>query len=107
MTTCCPTCGQAIEAGEAIKVTGRYVLHKDKATRLSKMEAAVVSCLLEAKGRVVTKDHIMQHVYGLACDWPDWKILDIFICRARRRLKPLGIFIANSRGEGFALGVEK
>jgi DNA-binding response OmpR family regulator len=107
MTTCCPTCGQAIEAGETLDIHGRFVLRNGKAVRLSKREFEVVRCLIDAKGRVVSNGHILDYVYGLEGDGPDPKNIDIFIVRARRKLKPLGVFIANSWGEGYALGVEK
>ena len=57
------------------------------------------------RGRVVTKEILLSYLYG-GMDEPGLKIIDVFICKIRRKLMPLsgGLdFIETTWGRGFTL----
>ena len=56
------------------------------------------------KGQVVTKDMLMSHLYG-GSDEPPVKIIDVFICKLRRKLEAVGAdgMIATVWGRGYAI----
>ena len=46
--------------------------------------------LMLSKGRTVTRDQLMNHLYGFET-FPDGKILDVMICKLRAKLEALGV----------------
>lgn len=71
---------------------------------LTEREAAVVAFLL-GRDRLCTKNAIMDAIYSLApeTDEPMEKIVDVFVCKARRKLKPHGIAIETVWGRGYQM----
>ena len=70
--------------------------------RLTSSEARVVGVLL--KREVATKDAIMAALYRAdARDEAEVKIVDVFICKIRKKLKPLGIQITTRWGQGYCI----
>ncbi len=57
--------------------------------RLTGKEFAVLQLLLERKGRAVSKEDFMLHLYD-GSDDPETKIIDVFICKVRRKLAAAG-----------------
>ncbi len=107
MTNFCPHCHQAVpdkfglvidEDRHEVRFNGLAVLN------LTGSEFAVLQILYDRIGRVVRKESIMDQVYGLGADEePDIKIVDVFVCKIRPKLKPLGIQIKTHWGVGFEL----
>jgi two-component system cell cycle response regulator CtrA len=56
------------------------------------------------KGMVLTKDIFLNHLYG-GMDEPQMKIIDVFICKLRKKLQVAGAghLIGTVRGCGFIL----
>lgn len=56
----------------------------------------------------LTRDAIHGLLYGgrNSDETPDPRIIDVFICKLRRKVKPLGIEIKTNRCEGFTLPPE-
>lgn len=72
--------------------------------RLTASEARVFGCLVNRE--IATKDAIMAALY---CDRLDAdgaaepKIVDVFVCKMRRKLKPFGVEIRTVFGQGFVI----
>lgn len=72
------------------------------ALRLTATEQRVVGHLLEREH--ITKDSAMAVLYrDLARDEAEPKIVDVFICKIRKKLKPFGIKITTLWGQGYAM----
>lgn len=73
--------------------------------RLTQHEARVFGVLRARE--LATKDAILAGLYGhLAGDAPEAKIVDVFICKLRKKLQPFGIVIETIWGQGYRLAAE-
>lgn len=72
-------------------------------------EAALLSYLHAAEGRVRTPRMIMDHLYKDDPEPSDMKIIDVYICRIRTKLKPVKLqnHLRTVWGRGFAWGTPK
>ena len=72
---------------------------------LTGREDALVSLLLAKE--VATKDQLHFALYGHEVDGgAEPKIIDVFICKIRKKLKPFGIEIGTMWGRGYRLDPE-
>jgi two-component system OmpR family response regulator len=81
---------------------GRRVFHDDQPVELSVRELAVLELLLMREGRVVSKEQIVNHLYG----WGDEvgaNAIEVYVYRIRRKLEPLGCEIRTVRGMGYLM----
>lgn len=70
--------------------------------RLTRSEARLFGALLSKE--VATKGAVMLALYGDRPDGgADTKIVDVFVCKLRRKLKPFGIAIHTEWGVGYRL----
>lgn len=70
--------------------------------RLTGSEVKVFGRLL--KGGAVTKDALMACLYrDAAKDEAEIKIVDVFVCKLRKKLKPFGLEIATIWGIGYQM----
>ncbi len=72
---------------------------------LTKREYAILELLSMRKGTVLTKEIILSHLYG-GVDEPEPKIIDVFICKLRKKLRHAtggGNYIENEWGRGYVL----
>ncbi len=79
---------------------GRRVFHDKKPIELSPRELAVLELLLLREGRVVSKEHIVNHLYG----WGDEvgaNAIEVYVYRLRKKIEPLGCEIRTVRGMGY------
>lgn len=53
---------------------------------LTKKEYEILELLIRRKGSLVTKEQFFDHLYG-GIDEPDLKIIDVFICKLRKKLQ--------------------
>ncbi|MEM8630908.1 MAG: response regulator transcription factor [Pseudomonadota bacterium] len=65
-------------------------------------ELSLLSALAEAEGRTVPKAMLLDHIYGVGTE-TDEKVIEVYVSRLRRRLKPHGVSIRVNRGLGYAL----
>lgn len=56
---------------------------------LTGKEYAILELLVLRKGMVLTKDAFLNHLYG-GMDEPEMKIIDVFICKLRKKLAQAG-----------------
>jgi two-component system cell cycle response regulator CtrA len=65
-----------------VMVAGRQV-------QLTGKEFAILELMVLRKGMVLTKEAFLNHLYG-GMDEPDMKIIDVFICKLRKKLAQSG-----------------
>jgi len=87
--------------GKAVKVNGIRV-------RLPAKEYQMLELLAQRKGNTVTKDMFLNHLYGDR-DKPNRKIIDVFICKLRKKLTVAGngYNIETVWGRGYVLRDER
>ena len=105
----CQTCGQPIPmAGGIVADQNRgEIRHNGKACYLPPREFAIFLLLLERAGRVVTKEVLMDQLYQLIDTEPEIKIVDVFVCKMRKRLRFMGGFeLKTWWGRGYSLEVK-
>ena len=71
---------------------------------LTGKEYAMLELLTLRRGMVLTKDQFLSHLYG-GMDEPEMKIIDVFICKLRRKLAQAGAdgLICTVWGRGYVL----
>lgn len=93
------TCGNVVldQARQMVSVDGRAV-------RITRREFDVLETLMLRRGMLLTKDHFMSRLYG-AEDGPDQRILDVFVCKLRRKLAAAGAaeIVRTVWGRGYVL----
>jgi two-component system cell cycle response regulator CtrA len=61
-----------------------------RTVRLTGREFAVLRLLVLRRGAVVRKQAMLDHLYAQESEEPDGKIIDVFICKLRRKLAQAG-----------------
>ena len=75
-----------ISCGEiSINTESREVKIKNKLIHLTNKEYSILELLVLRKGFVLTKEVFLNHLYG-GMDEPEIKIIDVFICKLRKKL---------------------
>lgn len=69
---------------------------------LPRRELAVFECLLENRGRIVSKTVLLDRVYGVGSETEE-KVIEVYISRLRKRLAGFGVAIRTARGLGYML----
>ena len=71
-----------------------------KFSQLTSMEFKLLGYLLKCKGRVATRDTLLDKIWGYAADLTT-RTVDTHIKRLREKLGPAGIYIETIRGVGY------
>jgi len=104
---CCEECGQPVpDYGGIIADDDRgEVRFGGAAVHLTVQEYEVFKFLLGKRGRTASKESILDHLYQLSRggEVPDIKIVDVFICKARKKLDRIGVKIETAWGRGYWL----
>jgi len=66
----------------------KVLLIEGKTVNLTPKEYAILELLALRKGATLTKEMFLNHLYG-GIDEPELKIIDVFICKLRRKLSRL------------------
>lgn len=74
--------------GLAVDLYAKRVEFDEQSVRLSPKEYRVLELLILRKGKTVTKDSFMNHLYD-GFDEPQPKIVDVLVCRVRTKLSTL------------------
>lgn len=85
-----------------LDTAGRRLYCDDQPMDLSVRELAVIELLLLKGGKVVTKQQIVDHLYG----WDDTSssnTVEVFVYRLRRKLESSGVDIRTVRGMGYLI----
>jgi two-component system OmpR family response regulator len=81
---------------------GRRVTVNDQMLDLSAKELAVLEVLLQKGGSVVSKEQLIEHMYG----WDEevsHNAMEVNVHRLRKKLEPSGVNIRTIRGLGYLL----
>ncbi|MDQ1079544.1 two-component system cell cycle response regulator CtrA [Pseudoroseomonas cervicalis] len=93
------TCGNVVldQARRTVSVDGRHV-------RITCREFDVLEMLMLRRGVLLTKEQFMSRAYGVE-DGPDQRILDVFVCKLRRKLAAAGSaeIVRTIWGRGYVL----
>lgn len=86
-------------------VAGRQLFDGEAEIDLPRREMSVFECLFSANGRLVPKNTLLDHAYGVGTDVAD-TVVEVYVSRLRRRLNPFGVQIRTQRGLGYQLITE-
>lgn len=81
---------------------GRRVTVGDQQIELSARELAVLEVLLQRGGSIVSKEQLIEHMYG----WDEevsHNAMEVNVHRLRKKLEPAGVNIRTIRGLGYLL----
>jgi two-component system OmpR family response regulator len=85
--------------------TSRQLFNDEVELDLPRREISVFECLLAAEGRTVSKNIVLDHVYGTGADVEE-TVVEVYVSRLRSRLKAHGITIGSRRGLGYHMSAE-
>ena len=87
-----------------LNLESREVIVDGHAIHLTGKEYAILELLILRKGIVLTKESFLNHLYG-GMDEPEIKIIDVFICKLRKKLADAGVrnLIGTVWGRGYIL----
>lgn len=71
---------------------------------LPRRELSVLEAMVLSQGRVVSKSQLLDAVYGVGSDVEE-QVVEVYVSRLRKRLKPHGVEIKMQRGLGYQLQV--
>ena len=85
-----------------INMDAKKIYARGQPVTLTKKEYQIAEILALRKGVVLSKEAILDHLYG-GLDEPNPKIIDVFICKIRKKLQSLGVddFIETNWGRGY------
>jgi two-component system cell cycle response regulator CtrA len=72
-----------------LNLDSREVTVDGRAVHLTGKEYAILELLMLRKGMVLTKEAFLNHLYG-GMDEPEMKIIDVFVCKLRKKLAQAG-----------------
>jgi two-component system cell cycle response regulator CtrA len=87
-----------------LNLESREVTVDDGPVHLTGKEYAIMELLVLRKGMVLTKEAFLNHLYG-GMDEPEMKIIDVFICKLRKKLALAGAdnLIGTVWGRGYVI----
>lgn len=87
---------------------GRAPTVNGKPLSLSRRERSLLECLVLRQGRTVSRDFIFANLYGSYNADVDPKIIDVYICKLRKKLREASAndtnYISTIFGTGYMLG---
>jgi two-component system, cell cycle response regulator CtrA len=104
----CATLPPAIIEVGAIRlnVEGKTVEVNGQRVHLTSMEYELLERLALRKGMTLTKEMMLNHLYGGMDREPEFKIINVFVCRLRRKLRAAtggSHYIETVWGRGYVL----
>jgi two-component system cell cycle response regulator CtrA len=100
----CPTCGSplptdllAIDREAGIIVSGGSFAY------LTKQEFEIFITLYDARGRVLSKEALLAAIAPDIDEEPEIKIVDVFVCKIRKKLNGLGLSLETVWGRGYRM----
>ena len=99
-------CNQLLSVGPlTLDLDNRDATIAGRHVNLTGREFAVLEILALRRNRAVRKEAIVSGIYALEGDEPDSKIIDVFICKVRRKLAKAGApnLISTVWGVGYRL----
>lgn len=109
MTVCaCPLCGQQVQDLPVSILPERgMVVANGRFATLTGSEMQVLEAIVRRAPAIATRAHLMDDLYALrAGDEPLEKIIDVFVCKVRKKLSAVGVEIVTHRGKGYSLAIK-
>jgi two-component system cell cycle response regulator CtrA len=87
-----------------LNLDSREVTVDGQEVHLTGKEYSILELLVLRKGMVLTKEAFLNHLYG-GMDEPEMKIIDVFICKLRKKLAVAGAdnLIGTVWGRGYII----
>jgi two-component system cell cycle response regulator CtrA len=87
-----------------LNLDSREVVVDAQQVHLTGKEYAILELLVLRRGMVLTKEAFLNHLYG-GIDEPEMKIIDVFICKLRKKLAQAGAgnLISTVWGRGYMM----
>ncbi len=103
----CPCCGNAIAPNADLRIDTEagIVISRGQFVALTRNEAQILELLQQGKGRTVSRESLLENLYLTSADEPDIKIIDVFVCKLRKKLKGMGVAVQTDWGRGYRLSV--
>ncbi|MBS7810000.1 response regulator transcription factor [Roseococcus pinisoli] len=73
----------------SLDIGAKEVAVQGRMVHLTCKEYAILELLLMRRGTVLSKENFLDHLYG-GLDEPDGKIIDVFVCKLRKKLQVAG-----------------
>jgi DNA-binding response OmpR family regulator len=109
----CPHCLQAIAPKTTVLIDNYEfdpvegsISNGETNIHLTRYEARLFEALMRAKGRVASKSFIYDSIWGLESEI-DQKIIDVYVCKIRRKIRHTQLGIETIWGRGFRLIVKQ
>ncbi len=91
--------------GLSFDVSGRRVYCGERALDLPASELGIFELLMQRAGKVVSKEQLLESLYGWDADTGD-NAIEVYIHRLRKKLEGSGVAIATVRGLGYLMDAE-
>jgi len=85
-----------------LDTAARRLFHDDQAVEMSARELTLIELLLARQGRVVSKEQMIDQMFGFGDDIGS-NAIEVYVHRVRKKLEPFGIEIRTVRGMGYLL----
>jgi two-component system cell cycle response regulator CtrA len=87
-----------------LNMDSREVAIEGRTVPLTGKEYSILELLVLRKGMVLTKEAFLNHLYG-GMDEPEMKIIDVFVCKLRKKLAQAGAdnMIGTIWGRGYMI----
>jgi DNA-binding response OmpR family regulator len=101
----CPTCGKPIDFEDIrLESESGILIGRGRFATLTVKELAVFEILWDRPGKIFSKASLCDQVYSLLSDdGPVEKIIDVFVCKIRKKISGCGITIETVWGQGYRL----
>jgi DNA-binding response OmpR family regulator len=104
MTMACPCCGRPLPDSDEVTLDpSGIVVRWGRFAALTVHEYEILQTLRQNAPRIMTKEALLSAVYQLRQEEPELKIIDVWVCKLRKKLKPLGINIDTVWGRGYRM----
>lgn len=105
MSIGCPLCGARILDDGRVRLDhgGGLVVANGRVAHLTRQEFALFATLWEGRPRTFTKEQLLAATADFGLDDREIKIVDVFVCKARKKLDPLGVRIETAWGKGYRI----
>lgn len=101
---CCPTCGNALSPSVFIvDDEARIVVCNGRFASMTDSEFAIFQTLYGAAGRMKTKEQLLKAISSIVDEAPEIKIVDVYICKLRKKLAGMSLSIETLWGDGYRI----
>ncbi|MCC6624896.1 MAG: response regulator transcription factor [Deltaproteobacteria bacterium] len=98
--------GDSLEVGKIkLDVAGHRAWVEGEQVRLTALEFKLLQTFIERQGRVQTRDHLLNDVWGIEADITT-RTVDTHVKRLRDKLGRAGVYIETIRGVGYRFQIE-